>query len=361
MGSIYGNNIRISLFGQSHSPAIGVVVDGLPAGFPLDLDRLQAFLSRRAPGQNSLGTRRKEGDRLEVLSGLVNGRLCGAPFAALIRNRDANSKDYASLHDLPRPGHADYPAHIKMKGAQDVAGGGHFSGRLTAPLALAGGICLQLLSDEGIDVFAHILQIADVCDTPFDPLHPQRPTVQTPLCVLDVAASDAMAAAIEQMRMAGDSIGGVIECTALNLPVGLGDPMFRGLENTISQAVFAIPAVKGIAFGSGFAAASMRGSEHNDSYRYEEGRVVTTTNHHGGILGGLSTGMPLLFTAAIKPTASIYLEQDTISLSRQENARLAIKGRHDPCIVPRAVPVVEAAAALALYDAYVDYKKEKNR
>ncbi len=361
MGSVYGKNIRVSIFGQSHSPAVGVVIDGLPAGFTPDLAALRAFMKRRAPGQNLLSTQRSESDLFEVLSGLSEGRLCGAPFAATIKNSDTRSGDYAGLKKTPRPGHADYPAQIKYHGAQDAAGGGHFSGRLTAALCLAGGLCMQLLASRGIQIAAHIAQIADIHDEGFDPLAPDFTALKEGyLRVLNEKAGEAMAQAIDAARLAGDSLGGVVECAALGLPVGLGDPMFDGLENRISQAIFAIPAVKGIAFGSGFEAAGMRGSLHNDSYIVQDGRVRTSTNHHGGILGGLSTGMPLLLHVAVKPTSSIFLPQQTVDLDTMQPAPLSLKGRHDPCIVPRAVPCVEAATALALYDAYLDYKKEIN-
>lgn len=359
MGSVYGKNIRVSIFGQSHSPAIGVVIDGLPAGFMPDMTALRAFMKRRSPGQSLLSSQRSESDLFEVLSGLSEGRLCGAPFAATIKNSDTRSSDYAGLKKTPRPGHADYPAQIKYSGAQDAAGGGHFSGRLTAALCLAGGLCMQLLAGKGIHVAAHIAQIADIYDDSFDPLAPNFVALrESYLQVLNEKAGEAMAQAIDAARLAGDSLGGVVECAALGVPVGLGDPMFDGLENRISQAIFAIPAVKGIAFGSGFEAAGMRGSRHNDAYIVQDGKVRTSSNHHGGILGGLSTGMPLLLRVAVKPTSSIFLSQQTVDLDTLQPAHLTLKGRHDPCIVPRAVPCVEASTALALYDAYLDFKKE---
>ena len=359
MGSVYGRNFRVSIFGQSHSPATGVVIDGLPSGFKPDMTALRAFMKRRAPGQNLLSTQRSESDLFEVLSGLSEGRLCGAPFAAAIKNSDTRSNDYAGLKRTPRPGHADYPAQIKYSGVQDAAGGGHFSGRLTAALCLAGGLCLQLLASQGIQIAAHILRIADIDDECFDPLAPDFTTLQEGyLRVLSIRAGGKMAQTIDEARLAGDSVGGVVECAAVHLPAGLGDPMFDGLENRIAQAVFAIPAVKGIAFGAGFEASGMRGSRHNDAYVVQDGKVCTLTNHHGGILGGLSTGMPLILRVAFKPTASIFLPQRTVDLETLQPAQLTLKGRHDPCIVPRAVPCVEAALALALFDAYLDYKKE---
>ena len=361
MGSTFGKNIRVSVFGQSHSPGIGVVVDGLPAGFQLDTDKLQAFLARRAPGQSSLSTHRQEKDKAEILSGLYDGKTCGAPLSAIIRNYDARPKDYSNLASLPRPGHADYPAHIKYHGFEDKSGGGHFSGRLTAPLCIAGGIALQMLEAKGIRIAAHLYSIHDVEDTPFDAMNPQIAAIQPGyLSVISQDAGQRMAEIIDQARMDKDSVGGVIECAATGLPVGLGESMFEGLENRLAAALFGIPAVKGVEFGAGFAATKMRGSQHNDPFRYENGQVVTTNNRHGGILGGISTGMPLVFRCAFKPTSSVYMEQDTVDLDKKENATLAVKGRHDPCVVPRAVPVVEAVTALVLLDSYLDHLKEEH-
>ena len=331
MSSQYGKKIKLSIFGQSHSPAIGVSIDGLPAGVKLDMDELQAFLQRRSPGQNDLTTARIEDDVPEVLSGLVNGITCGAPLAIIIRNTDTRSSDYRELRDIPRPSHADYSAHIKFGGHQDVAGGGHFSGRLTAPLCVAGGICLQILRDSGVTINARILQIGKVRGT-------------------DEEMKLEILAAKEQ----GDSVGGIIECEAVGLPVGLGDPIFDGIENRIAGVVFGIPGVKGIEFGSGFEGAGCRGSENNDSFYMDGETVKTRTNNCGGILGGITNGMPVLFRVAFKPTPSIGIEQNSVSLSREENAVLQVKGRHDPCIVIRAVPCVEAVAAIALYDAFLD-------
>ncbi len=358
MSSTYGENLKLSIFGQSHGTAIGVVLDGIPAGLPVDEEALQAFLNRRAPGQNDYSTPRKEEDRPEFLSGILNGFTCGAPIAAMIRNRNTRSGDYADLKDCPRPGHADYTAQIKYRGFQDCAGGGHFSGRLTAPLCIAGGLCKQWLETRGIRIGAHIAAIAGVSDLPFDPLSPQLDAVQADFPVLDAAAGEAMRAAISQARMELDSVGGIIECAVTGLPAGLGEPMFGGVESRIGQIVYGIPAVKGVEFGIGFDAAALRGSQNNDPYRMEDGRVVTASNNCGGILGGITNGMPLLFRAAVKPTPSIAREQQSVSLQRGENQLLTVKGRHDPCIVPRAVPVVEAAAAIALLDLLLDGKME---
>ena len=350
MSSTYGEHLKLSIFGQSHAPAIGMTLDGIPAGLTVDLEALQAFLNRRAPGQNDYSTPRKEEDRPEFLSGVLNGFTCGAPLAAIIRNTNTRSGDYANLKDCPRPGHADYTAQIKYGGFQDPAGGGHFSGRLTAPLCVAGGLCKQWLETRGIRVGAHIAAIAGIPDTPFDPMAPQLDRVGTDFPVLDIDAGEQMRRAVAEARMAQDSVGGIVECAVTGLPAGLGEPMFGGVEGRIAQLVYGIPAVKGVEFGIGFQAANLRGSQNNDPYRMENGRVITATNHCGGILGGITNGMPLLFRAAIKPTPSISQAQQSVSLSRGEEQALIVKGRHDPCIVHRAVPVVEAAAAIAVFD-----------
>ena len=357
MSSTYGERLRFTIFGQSHSPAIGVTIEGLPAGFAVDSERLAAFLARRAPGGSPTATARKEPDKPVFLSGLVHGVTCGAPLTAIIENTNTRSGDYDNLRDCPRPGHADYPAQIRYRGFQDVAGGGHFSGRLTAPLCIVGGICLQLLEPLGVTVAAHIRQLASIDDDGFDPARVQAGDLQRllsrPFPVLRPELEKDMTAAILTARAEGDSVGGVIETAAVGVPAGWGDPMFGGMENRIAQLVFGIPAIRGIEFGTGFAAAGMRSSAHNDPWYMENDRVLSKTNHHGGILGGITTGMPVIFRAAVKPTPSIAREQDSVSLTRRENEKLVIQGRHDPCIVPRAVPVLEAAAAAALYDAYL--------
>ena len=358
MSSTYGENLKLSIFGQSHGPAIGMTLDGIPAGLPVDLEKLQQFLNRRAPGQNDWSTPRKEEDRPEILSGLLDGYTCGAPIAAVIHNKNTRSKDYSNLKDCPRPGHADYTAQVKYGGYQDVAGGGHFSGRLTAPLCIAGGLCKQWLEAEGIQIRAHILAIGECGDVYFDPMDPEIETVGADFPVLDPEAGAAMRDFIAQARAAGDSVGGIIECAITGLPVGLGDPMFGGMENRIAQIVFGIPAVKGVEFGIGFDCACVPGSQSNDDFAIVDGRVVTQTNNAGGILGGITNGMPIIFTAAIKATPSIGCPQQSISLSRMENTTLEITGRHDPCIVPRAVPVIEAAAAIAVYDAVLARRRE---
>lgn len=361
MSSTYGESLKLSIFGQSHGAAIGMTLDGIPAGLPVDMDALQRFLSRRAPGQNNWSTPRKEADAPEFLSGLVDNRTCGAPIAAIIRNSNTRSGDYSNLHDCPRPGHADFTAQVKYDGYQDVAGGGHFSGRLTAALCIAGGLCKQWLEEMGIRIGAHIQQIHGIDDHHFDPVSPQLDKIREDFPVLNAACGEQMRDEIAKARSEGDSVGGIIECAITGLPIGLGDPMFGGMEGRIAQIVYGIPAVKGVEFGAGFQVAQMYGSQNNDDYTIKDGNVITTTNNAGGILGGITNGMPLILRAAIKPTPSIYKPQQSISISRMEEIPLQIQGRHDPCIVPRAVPVVEAAAAIAVYDALLSQPPKYRR
>ncbi len=353
MSSTYGEYLKLSIFGQSHGPAIGMTLDGIPAGLPVDIEKLQTFLDRRAPGNNSYSTPRKEADKPEFLSGIVDGVTCGALIAAIIHNTNTRSTDYSTLKDRPRPGHADYTAAIKYGGFQDTAGGGHFSGRLTAPLCIAGGLCMQWLEARGIRIAAHITAIGGVTDEPvfLDWVRPDLDAINTDFPVLNRDAGLKMQEAIEAARASGDSLGGLIECVVTGLHAGLGAPMFGGMESRIAQIIYGIPAVKGLEFGSGFVGSYMRGSENNDPFTIEDGTVRTATNNAGGILGGITTGMPLVFQAAIKPTPSIAVAQDTVSLSKMEPVKLQVAGRHDPCIVPRAVPVIEAAAAIAIFDA----------
>ena len=354
MSSTYGEHLKLSIFGQSHGPAIGMTLDGIPAGLPVDLEKLQEFMDRRAPGRNDHSTPRKEADHPEILSGIVDGYTCGAPIAAIIRNTNTRSSDYNNLKDCPRPGHADYPAQIKYSGFQDVSGGGHFSGRLTASICIAGGLCKQWLENMGIRIAAHIVAIGGVVDEPgvyLDWANPDLDLIQKDFPVLNSEAGMKMKEAIAAAKADGDSVGGLIECITTGLPLGLGEPMFGGMESKIAQIVYGIPAVKGLNFGSGFAGAYMRGSENNDQYYVEDGMIKTRRNYAGGILGGITNGMPLVFEVAVKPTPSIAMTQKSISLRTMENRELTINGRHDPCIVPRAVPVIEAAAAIAIFDA----------
>lgn len=353
MSSTYGKNIKLSIFGQSHSPAIGICIDGLPAGIKIDMDALKNFLGRRAPGNATFATQRKEADLPEFLSGLVEDTTCGAPLCAVIHNTNTRSNDYNNIKITPRPSHADFTAEMKYGGFQDVAGGGHFSGRLTAPLCIAGGIAMQVLKEQGIEIKAHIASIKNVKDIPFNRIAVQDiKDLYFPL--VDENKKDEMLRVIEEAKERADSVGGTIECAITGLPIGLGEPMFDGMENKISQIIFGIPAIKGIEFGNGFEASALYGSENNDPYCLQEDEIATKTNNHGGILGGITSGMPLTFKVAVKPTPSIGIPQQSINLETGEEETLVIKGRHDPCIVPRAVPCVEAAAAIAVLDALLD-------
>ena len=370
MSSTIGNQVRCTVFGQSHSPAIGCVVEGLPAGFAPDLERLSRFMARRAPGQGPWSTPRKEADVTRFVSGLnPAGETCGAPLCAVIENTNTRSQDYAELARVPRPGHADWPAQKRWGGHQDVAGGGHFSGRLTAPLCVAGGICLQMLEQKGVRIAAHLSEVAGVADEPFafracdaqgtSALAAQMDALEkADFPAIDPAAGAAMRKAIEAARRDLDSVGGVVECVAAGLPAGVGSPMFDGIENLLSRALFGIPAVKGLEFGSGFAAARMRGSDHNDPYGWGAAGPASFFVGAGGILGGITTGAPLRFAVAVKPTSSVGRPQASVDLATGSPATLQVKGRHDPCIAPRAVPVTEAVCALVLMDALVTFSPE---
>ncbi len=361
MSSQFGHHLKISIFGQSHSAGIGVVLDGLPAGEEIDLAAVAAFMARRAPGNGPASTARREADLPEILSGLYEGRTCGAPLCAVIANTDARSADYAAIADKPRPSHADYTAYVKYGGAADVRGGGHFSGRLTAPLCFAGAVCAQILARRGVTVGAHAATIGMTFDESFDARRVTAAELsavaEKPFPTISDAAADAMLEAIAEAKAEGDSLGGVIECFAVGLPIGLGEPMFGGVESRMAEAIFGIPAVKGLEFGSGFYGSSIPGSENNDPFRMEGDEIVTVTNHHGGILGGITSGMPLVLRAAIKPTPTLMREQETVSLSGGCDAVLPPRGRHDPCIVPRAVPVIEAAVAAVLLDLWLESGK----
>ncbi len=351
MSSVYGEKFKISIFGQSHSEAIGVVIDGFPANFEIDMEKLNSFMARRAPGKGEHTTARSEKDRPEFLSGIVGGITTGAPICAIIRNSDVRSRDYSDIKDVPRPGHSDFTAYMKFGTAHDVRGGGQFSGRLTAPLCIAGAICLQYLEKRGIKIAAHALSIAGVEDRFFNPFAPElSEIIYGDIPVLDKAKGKEMMAVILAAKKDGDSVGGVVECAATGLPASLGEPMFGGVENKIASIAFGIPAVKGIEFGAGFAAAKMRGSECNDAFCISRGRIKTETNNHGGALGGITSGMPIIMRAAIKPTPSIAKPQKSVSLSGMQECEIVVSGRHDPCIVPRAVPVMEAALAIAILD-----------
>ena len=358
MANQYGNNIKVSVYGGSHDHEIGVRLAGFPAGLAVDQARLRRFLSRRAPGQNALTTPRKEADEPIFLSGLdAAGVTDGKEIHAAIRNADAHSSDYSFVYDTPRPGHADYAALKKYGNGVDLRGGGRFSGRLTAPLCVAGGLALQYLAARGVAVGAHIAAIADVRDERFAAdidAATLNALVEMPFPLLDTSKEAAMRERILTAKSESDSVGGVIECAVTGLPAGLGEHMFDGVESRVAALAFSVPAVKGVDFGAGFAAAEMRGSENNDAYYTDGQKIFTKTNNCGGILGGMTNGMPLVFRMAFKPTPSIAREQNTVSLSRMENTALKIAGRHDPCVVVRAVPVAEAVAALAVLDLMLD-------
>ena len=353
MASEFGNALKLSLFGESHGTAVGAVLDGLPAGEFIDRETLAAFLARRSGGKR-YSTPRKEADVPAFLYGVKNGQTTGSPLCLTMENANVRSADYHALADTPRPSHADYPARVKYRGFEDSAGGGHFSGRLTAPLCAAGGICLQILARRNILIGAHIASIGTVSDERFDPAAVTGDVLTKPSSLvfptLDETAGQRMQDEIEAAAAEADSVGGVVECGAIGLPTGVGSPLFDGIENRLSAMIFGIGAVRGIEFGTGFAASAMRGSEHNDAYCIEDGTVRTKTNHHGGVLGGITTGMPLVFRVAFKPTPSIGRLQHTVDLNTMTETTITIQGRHDPCIVPRAVPCVEAAAAIALLD-----------
>ncbi len=355
MSNTFGQKLQITIFGESHGTAIGCVIDGLPAGISIDWDDVRKEMARRAPGNSSMATPRKEKDAFEILSGYFQDHTTGTPMAMEIRNGNQHSSDYDILRDNMRPGHADYTGRVKYGGFQDYRGGGHFSGRITAPLTFAGAIAKQVLAAKGIHIGAHAYAVAGIADRPFDPMGESVNTFAAlrnqKLPVLDQEAGNKMEAAILAVKAEGDSVGGVIECMATGLPVGLGDPFFDSLESQISHMMFSIPAVKGIEFGDGFALADMKGSAANDPMTYKAGQPTTTANHNGGLLGGISNGNPILFRLAVKPTASIGKPQHTINMAEEKDTLLTIGGRHDPCIIPRAIPVVETAAALVILDA----------
>ena len=354
MASTWGENIKLSIFGGSHTEAIGVVLDNLPPKEKIDVEKIRVQMARRAPGKDKTATTRLEADEPQVLSGLFNGVTTGAPLAAIIANTNTRSKDYSDLKIHPRPGHADYTASVRYNGANDPRGGGHFSGRITAPLVFAGAVCAQILKRRGITTGAHIRSLHGISDEAFDPMNVTAEQLEAvksrSFPVLSDEAEEKMRAEILSAREQLNSVGGVIECAAVGMPAGVGSPMMDGLENVISRLVFAIPAVKGIEFGNGFGCADMFGSENNDEFALRDGKVVTLTNNHGGIIGGLTSGMPIIFRAAFKPTPSIGLPQRSVDLDSLEETRLEIRGRHDPCIAVRAVPCVEAAAAVTVLD-----------
>ncbi|MDM8270907.1 chorismate synthase [Thermophilibacter provencensis] len=371
MPSSFGTTLRVSVFGQSHSPAVGCVVEGLPSGMRVDLEALEAFVTRRAPGNDPWGTPRKEPDHPRIVSGLnTRGETCGAPLAAIIENTNTRSQDYGNVLDVPRPGHADFTAWAKWHGAQDVPGGGHFSGRLTGPLCVAGALALQWLATRGVSVRAHVAELAGIPDEPFSALD-NSPEANALLSeqmasladghrmpTINEAAGQRMVDTVMAARAEKDTVGGIVECACTGLPAGVGSPMFDGMENVLARALFGIPAVKGVEFGRGFDVARMRGTQNNDPFEVRDGTCVPRTNNAGGILGGITTGAPLLVRCALKPISSVMVEQDSVDLTTMEPARLKVHGRHDTTAVIRAVPVVEAVCALAVADALLTWPAE---
>ncbi len=350
--NVWGRNIKISIFGESHGAAIGITVDGIRPGMKVDTDFIAREMRRRAPGRNRFSTKRSEADEVEILSGVFDGYTSGTPICGIIRNGDTRSADYEK--DLMRPGHADYTAYVKYGEHRDFRGGGHFSGRITAPLVFAGALAKQQLAERGITVGSHIKRIGGVCEKSFLDLDLSKELIvglsEKEFPVTDDAAGERMMAEIDAAAKNGDSVGGIIECVVLGTEAGYGNPFFESAESVISSLMFSVPAVKGIEFGRGFELSEMRGSEANDAFFADGDRISTKTNSNGGINGGITNGMPIIFSAAIKPTPSISKEQDTVDISKGENAKIAIKGRHDPCIVQRAAVVAEACAALAVLE-----------
>lgn len=354
MSSVIGNNIKLTVFGESHGEAIGCVIDGLPSGVKLDFDKIYKDMARRAPGKDKASTPRLEKDIPRVLSGVLDGVTTGAPLAMLIENTNVKSGDYKNIMSVPRPSHSDYPAYVKYGGNNDVRGGGHFSGRLTAPLVFAGAVAKQILDKKGITVGAHIKRIGDVTDEKIDYNNITKAELEAlsdkTFSVFSAEAEAEMRAEIEKYRLAQNSVGGEIECFVAGLPAGLGGNMFDTVEGRLSQILFGIPAVKGVQFGLGFGFANANALEVNDGYEIKDDKVSLISNNNGGVLGGITSGAPLALSVAVKPTPSISSPQKSVNLETMKNEILEIKGRHDPCIVPRAVPVVEAAVAFGLLD-----------
>ncbi|MBW6410838.1 chorismate synthase [Clostridium weizhouense] len=354
MSGMWGNKLKISIFGESHGNAIGITIDGLPTGFEINMENILEEMSRRAPGKSKLSTARKESDKPEILSGFFEGKTTGTPLCAIIRNSDMHSKDYGKLKSVMRPGHADYSGNIRYNGFNDYRGGGHFSGRITAPLVFAGSICKQILESKDIYVTSHVKRIGKVEDKDFSEVKLNKDIIselrneELPLLIKD--NEEKMRNEILEAKKDGDSVGGIIECGIIGIQAGIGDPFFDSVESTLAHLLFSVPAVKGVEFGKGFEMASLRGSECNDEYYYDREEVKTYTNNNGGILGGITNGMPILFKTVIKPTPSIAKEQKSINISEKKDESLKIEGRHDPCIVQRAVPVIESVAAIGLLD-----------
>ncbi|MGD0202692.1 MAG: chorismate synthase [Candidatus Bathyarchaeia archaeon] len=350
-GNSIGKEFTVTTFGESHGKHVGAVVDGCPAGLPLSEADIQVELDRRIPAEPKIVSGRLEKDIAQILSGVFNGFTTGAPIALMVENKEVDSSDYEAIKDLPRPGHADYPARVKYGGFNDYRGGGRFSGRLTVALIMAGAIAKKLLSRFDVDVLAYTRAVGKVkSDKKFSAQEIRKNRYTAATRCPDLACAERMEKAIVDARKEGDSLGGIVECIALNVPVGVGEPLFDSLDADLAKALFNVPAVKGVEFGLGFRVAELKGSESNDPYIMQNGKVATATDNAGGILGGISTGMPIMMQVAIKPTPSIGKEQKTVNLSTMEDARISIKGRHDPCVVPKAVPAVESAVAITLAD-----------
>jgi len=354
-----GTIFNVSVFGESHGPAIGAVINGVPQGIKLNMEDIKKEMVRRAPSGGEWSTKRKETDAFEIISGVLDETTTGAPLTMIIRNTDARSKDYENLRVRPRPGHADYTAYVKYQDEHDIRGGGHFSARLTAPIVFAGAVAKQVLAKEKIDIVAHIAAIKECEDTRLNEFALPLLSIKEKLFpVIDDTVGEKMREIIDQARREKDSVGGVIECGIFGLKPGIGGPLFDGLEGALAKGVYGIPAVKGISFGAGFDYTNMFGSEANDAYMIEDAQVRTKTNHCGGILGGISNGMPLIFRIAFKPTPSIGKPQQTVDIDKNEETIIEIKGRHDPCVLPRAVPVVEAVSAIIILDEILKTRKE---
>ena len=354
MSGMWGNKLKISIFGESHGAGIGITIDGLPSGVKIDMEEVLKEMARRAPGKSRLSTARKEGDKPEILSGFFEGKTTGTPLCAVIRNSDQHSKDYGKLKDLMRPGHADYPGYIRYKGFNDYRGGGHFSGRITAPLVFAGAVCQQIFTSRGINIGAHVKSIGQVYDKGFAEVELTKELLDSlkvnELPLLCPEKEELMRNTILEARSDCDSVGGTIECTVIGINAGIGNPFFDSVESTLAHLMFSVPAVKGIEFGRGFEMSELRGSQCNDEYYYDGDEVKTYTNNNGGITGGITNGMPILFKVGIKPTPSIAKKQRTIDIAEKKDSELVIEGRHDPCIVQRAVPVIEAVTAIGILD-----------
>lgn len=363
MSGIWGKNVKISIFGESHGAAIGVTIDGLPAGIELDLDYINLEMQRRAPGKNKMSTARKEGDQFEILSGYFNGKTTGTPLCSIIRNSNQKSQDYDKIKSIIRPSHGDYPGHIKYDGHNDYRGGGHFSGRITAPLVFAGALAKYILEKEGILVASHIKSIENVEAENLDYVNIDREVIKKikhkEIPVIDERIGEQMREAIHEAKQDGDSVGGIIEGMVLDIDPGLGAPFFDSIESKLSHALFSIPGVKGIEFGLGFEISKLRGSQANDEYYIEDEVIKTYSNNNGGVTGGITNGMPIIFRVAMKPTPSISKPQRTVDISTMKNTEIEVHGRHDPCIVQRAVPVVEAACALTILDFFLEKERAK--